>query len=325
MDSWYHEKWLVGEFVSDTDLKIKDISYPKGSFVIYTKGAADNSLSEIVKEIGVQPGYLVEKIDIRANNLEMPRIAFIETYTHDMDAGWTRFIFDTYNIPFTLIHPQEIKDKDLEGNFDVVVFPDANKTLLMKGRYTRGTTEYVTNYPPEFAKGMGKEGLKKILEFIDKGGVAVSWGQSTALFEGIMEIGEKENKEEFQLPFRDVSSDLRKSGLYVAGALIRVQLKDAHPLTLGMPDEIGVFYRGRPAFTTSLPGFDTDRRIIASFPEKNLLMSGYSEKEKLLGRKAAMVWLKKGKGQLVIFGFNPQFRASTQSAYKLLFNSILLQ
>jgi len=252
-------------------------------------------------------------------------LALIETYTHDMDAGWTRFVFDSYNIPFTVIHPQEIKDKDLEGKFDVIVFPDANKSLLMKGRYSRGTTEYVSNYPPEFAKGMDKEGLKKILEFIDKGGVVVSWRQSTSLFEGIQEIGDKESKEEFQFPFRDVSSDLKKSGLYVAGSLLRVQLKSDHPLTIGMPDEIGVFYRGSPAFETSVPRFDTDRRIIASFPEKDLLMSGYSEKDKLLGRKAAMVWMKKGKGQLVIFGFNPQFRASTQSAYKLLFNSILLK
>lgn len=307
-----------------TNLKIKDVLYPKGSFVIYNKGTAGDVLSEIVEQIGVQPGYLVEKKNIEVNHFKVPGIALIETYTHDMDAGWTRFVFDSYNIPFTVIHPQEIKDKNLEDQFDVIVFPDASKSLLMKGKYSRGGKEYVSRYPPEFAKGMGKEGLKKVLEFVDKGGVVVSWGQSTALFEGIMEIGEKENKEEFQLPFRDVSSDLRKSGLYIAGALIRVQLKDDHPLTFGMPDEIGVFYRGRPAFTTSLPRFDTDRRIIASFPEKDLLMSGYSEKEKLLGRKAAMVWLKKGKGQLVIFGFNPQFRASTQSAYKLLFNSILL-
>lgn len=307
-----------------TSIKIKDVLYPKGSFVIYNKGTAEDALSEIVEQMGVQPGYLVEKENIKVNQFIVPRIALIETYTHDMDAGWTRFVFDSYNIPFTVIHPQEINDKDLEDELDVIVFPDASKSLLMKGKYSRDGKEYVSRYPPEYAKGMGKEGLKKVLEFVDKGGVVVSWGQSTALFEGIMEIGEKENKEEFQLPFRDVSSDLRKSGLYVAGALIRVQLKDDHPLTLGMPDEIGIFYRGKPAFTTSLPGFDTDRRIIASFPEKDLLLSGYSEKEKLLGRKAAMVWLKKGKGQLVIFAFNPQFRASTQSAYKLLFNSILL-
>ena len=307
-----------------SDLKINDIIYPKGSFVIYNKGDAGKTLSEIVGQTGVQPGYLVEKKDILVNHFTVPKLALIETYTHDMDAGWTRFVFDSYNIPFTVIHPQEIKDKDLEEKFDVIVFPDANKSLLMKGKYIRGGKEYVSNYAPEFAKGMGKEGLKKILEFIDNGGVVVSWRQSTLLFEGIQEIGDKESKEEFQFPFRDVSSDLKKSGLYVAGSLIRVQLKSDHPLTVGMPDEIGVFYRGNPAFVTSVPRFDTDRRIIASFPEKNLLMSGYIEKDKLLGRKAAMIWMKKGKGQLVIFGFNPQFRASTQSTYKLLFNSILL-
>ncbi|MCD6564772.1 MAG: hypothetical protein J7K53_02405, partial [Bacteroidales bacterium] len=307
-----------------SDLKISEVLYQKGSFIIYNKGGAGNALTEIVEQTGIQPGYLVEKKDIPVNHFTVPKLALIETYTHDMDAGWTRFVFDSYNIPFTVIHPQEIKDKDIEGMFDVIVFPDANKSLLMKGKYSRGGKEYVSNYPPEFAKGMGKEGLKKILEFIDKGGVVVSWRQSTLLFEGIQEIGEKENKEEFQFPFRDVSSSLGKSGLYVAGSLIRVQLKSDHPLTVGMPDEIGVFYRGSPAFETSVPRFDTDRRIIASFPEKDLLMSGYSENDKLLGRKAAMIWMKKGKGQLVIFGFNPQFRASTQSAYKLLFNSILL-
>ncbi|UCG27060.1 MAG: hypothetical protein JSV24_08785, partial [Bacteroidales bacterium] len=67
-----------------------------------------------------------------------------------------------------------------------------------------------------------------------------------------------------------------------------------------------------------------DRRVIAKFPEKNILMSGYSEKEETLGNKTAMIWLKKGKGQLVLFGFNPQFRASTQCTFKLLFNSLLL-
>ena len=67
-----------------------------------------------------------------------------------------------------------------------------------------------------------------------------------------------------------------------------------------------------------------DRRVIAKFPEKNILLSGYSENQELLGNKSAMIWLKKGKGQLVLFGFNPQFRASTQGSYKLLFNSLLL-
>jgi hypothetical protein len=37
-----------------------------------------------------------------------------------------------------------------------------------------------------------------------------------------------------------------------------------------------------------------------------------------------MVWMKKGKGQMVVMGFSPIFRASMPATYKLLFNSILL-
>lgn len=55
------------------------------------------------------------------------------------------------------------------------------------------------------------------------------------------------------------------------------------------------------------------------------IMSCYCEKQETLGDKTNLVWLKKGKGQVVLFAFSPLFRASTQAAYKLLFNALLLQ
>jgi hypothetical protein len=102
-----------------------------------------------------------------------------------------------------------------------------------------------------------------------------------------------------------------------------VQLAD-HPLTRGCPDEIGGFFKGEPVFATSIPRFDMDRRVIGKIPEKDMVLSGYCEGEENLGNKTVMVWLKKGKGQLVLFGFSPQFRASTQGTFKLVFNAILL-
>jgi len=163
------------------------------------------------------------------------------------------------------------------------------------------------------------------MAFVDKGGHIVSWGKSTSLFEGDLSIKlGKDKKESFQLPFKDVSKDLDKSGLYCPGSFIRVTLKKDHPVTLGMEEQIGVFSRGRPVFTTSIPNFDTDRRVLGVIPEDDILMSGYCEKEELLANRPVLVWLKKGKGQLVLFGFNPQFRASTQVSYKLIFNAILI-
>ncbi|MEJ2629527.1 MAG: hypothetical protein P8078_13365 [bacterium] len=91
-----------------------------------------------------------------------------------------------------------------------------------------------------------------------------------------------------------------------------------------MKNEEGVFFRGRPVLETSVPQWDMDRRVIAIFPERDILLSGYCKNEKLLAEKSALVWLKKGKGQLVLFTFNPQFRGSTQGCFKLLFNAVLL-
>jgi len=91
-----------------------------------------------------------------------------------------------------------------------------------------------------------------------------------------------------------------------------------------MQNEAGVFFRGEPVFATSIPNFDMDRRVIGKFPEKNILLSGYCENEEKIGNKSVLLWLRKGKGQLVLFGFNPQFRASTPVSYKLLFNAVLL-
>ncbi len=163
------------------------------------------------------------------------------------------------------------------------------------------------------------------MTFLYGGGIIIAWGRSTKLFTGQLEIKRgKDEVEEFRLPFKDISEKLRKAGLYCPGSLVKILLLEDHPITLGMESEIGVFSRANPLFSTSFPNFDMDRRVIGKFPETDILLSGYCENEEKMGNKAGIVWLKKGRGQLVLFAFNPQFRASTSVSYKLMFNSILL-
>lgn len=298
------------------------VELPRGSFVIHN-GA---KMGQLLDEVTVSPLFVAAPVEFAGAPLKMPRIALVETYMHDMDAGWTRYLFDTYHIPFEVVRPGDFAKTDFVKRFDVVVFPDVNKDILMTGKYKGDDDDYyVSSYPPEFTKGIDKEGMPNLTAFIDQGGIVVSWGSSTGLFDGSLEIKKgKKVEEEFQLPFSDVSKKLEKAGLYCPGSLVRVLLREDQPVTLGMEGEIGVFYRGRPAFTTSFPNFDMDRRVLATFPEKDILMSGYCEKEELLGNKTGLVWLRKNKGQLVLFGFSPQFRASTPVSYKLVFNSLLL-
>ncbi len=295
---------------------------PAGSFLI----RSSDDLDPILKDCLVSPNYLDRIPDIKVHDLKMPRIALVESYFHDMDAGWTRFIFDTYGIVYKVIRPGEFERTDFVKNFDIVVFPSEDKNILMEGKWKSENEYYISSYPPEYTKGIGKKGMQQLLKFIEQGGQIISWGGSSSLFDGTLELElSAEKTESYQLPFTDISEKLSKEGLYCPGSLVRIELLSDHPLTYGMPEEISVFFRGKPVYQTSLPKFDMDRRVIAGFPENDILMSGYCEKEETLAGKVAMIWLKKGKGELVLFGFNPQFRASTPVAYKLLFNAILLR
>lgn len=294
-----------------------------GSFIVSGLSRREKT-EQLYSLLLADPVFLEEKPAYEADKFRVPRIALVETYRHDMDAGWTRFLFDTYRIPYTVVKPPDFGVTDLSSLYDVIVFPSSNKDILKDGRYKSDAGEYyATDYPPEYTKGMGEKGMDNLMGFLDKGGVIVAWGASTDLFTGSLKIRRSETEtEEFQLPFRNVAKE--QKDLYVPGSFLAVNLTRDHPLAYGMPIRSGVFYRGNPVFQTSLPDFDMDRRVIAGFTKKDILVSGYIEKEELLSGKPCMIWVKKGQGQLVLFAFNPQFRASTAANYKLLFNGLLL-
>jgi hypothetical protein len=311
---------------------VDGIDFPPGSFVVYHDETRNNALTELFRQMTVSPKIIIEPLHLDVqdiSSLKMPRIGLVETYFHDMDAGWTRFVLDSYNIPYTVIHPGEFENIDLLKNYDVLLFPDANKIQLMEGKQKDRDDNYEdANYPPQYARGMGKNGLGRVMSFLDNGGIIVSWGRSTEIFIGPQEIPplkKQGEKEEFLLPVLDISEQLRKDGFYCPGSFMKISLINEHPITLGMPGETGVFFRGTAVFRTRVPKFDMDRRVIGKFPGKDILLSGYCEKEEKLANQTVTAWFKKNKGQIVLFGFSPQFRASTNATYKLLFNSILLE
>ncbi len=296
---------------------------PVGSFFIEIRNRNREVLQDILNQLYDPPFFITDIPEATFTRLSLPRIALCETNFHDMDAGWTRFLFDTHGIPFTVLNPADFKNADLKKRFDVIVFPDSNKDQIIQGRSTRGGEVFVPFYNPEYIEGMGKEGWQNVLDFMEEGGKLVSWGRSTELFFGLMSPGE--GKQDFRFPIQDISQRLQRAGFDCPGSFLKIHLRENHPVTYGMPAEIGVFHRNAPVFGTSIPTFDMDRRVIGLFPEDtDLLLSGFAEKEELLERQPAIVWLRKGKGEAVLFSFVPNFRGSTPVSNKLIFNSLLL-
>ncbi len=304
----------TGEFV------YQGVTFPAGSFLV--KGVKNPA--EFSSKLTVSPMLLGDGTALPpATPLKLPRIAMIESWFSAMDAGWARFVFDQYGIPYTVLRPADMQTADLT-KFDVIVISDESKSVLMNGKMGQEGAYSIPRIPPENAKGMEKKGFDNLIRFITAGGRVLSWGGSAELFIGAISIGDDKAKEEFQLPVRNIAADLAKNGLDVPGSLLKVQLAQNHPLTYGLPAEIGIFHRGTPVFMTSIPYLDMDRRVIATFPETDILLSGFADKNVLLAKRAAMVWLRKGKGQIVMYGFSPHARGQMQGTYKLLFNGLLL-
>ena len=296
-----------------------------GSFLVYMDQRNTFKMNTILDSLMVSPIYIKDKIKAKTRLLKMPRIALVETYFHDMDAGWTRYVFDTYFIPYKVIRPGDFEKIDFSSQFEVVIFPDVDRSILMKGKWKYQGRYYNSEYPPGYSKGIGKKGLTRLMNFLESGGIIISWGRSASLFTDTLQVDlPKTEPEDFQLPFEDVSSRLKKEGFYCPGALLKMDILADHPITLGMKKSVGVFRRSGLVFETYIPSFDMDRRVIGKVSERDILLSGYCEKVSAIANKTLLLWLKKNMGQLVLFGFNPQFRASVNGTFKLVFNSILL-
>ncbi len=296
-------------------------TFPAGSFLV----PVNRRFRELEGKLLVSPVFTTQKPAVETKTIRMPRVAVVESWAHDMDGGWIRYIFDQYHIPYTVLRPYDLQTARLQRDYDILFFTDRGKSIFMTGKFEAAGRTIPSRYPPEYARGMEKKGFDNLMQFVNNGGKVVAWGPTVDLFTGTLSVGEGDNKEEFALPVTNIGSDLTSQGLYVPGSLLRVNLRANHPLTLGMPGELGVFHRGTPVFRTMIPFMDMDRRVIASFADDNILMSGYAEKEDLLSKQAALVWLQKGKGQIVLSSFNPQFRASTPVTFKLMFNAILME
>jgi len=80
-----------------------------------------------------------------------------------------------------------------------------------------------------------------------------------------------------------------------------------------------VFYDSGPVFETT-DGFKGT--ILATYPAKEILASGFLEGEPLIQGKAAAVEVEFGEGRIVLLGFRPQWRGQPFGTFRVIFNAI---
>lgn len=249
------------------------------------------------------------------HRLRSPRVAIYKSWVPSRDEGWTRWVLEQYDVPVDTLHDADLRNGDL-SRYTTIILPHHRSTDVLLHGHERGSM------PRRFVGGMGKEGVRALDRYVERGGHVVAFDRAARF--AIQHLG---------LPVRDVTQGLSRRAFSVPGSLLRATVKTNHPLGYGMRDTVAVSVTQGRAFE-AVPrlrvrkggGVTTDAppvEVVARYAERDLLMSGWAQGARQhIGGEAAMMRVKKGRGAVVLFGFRPQFRGQPRGTYKLFFNAL---
>ena len=317
----------------------------RAAFLLLARGVGVRRAGQASADGSVRPGdFLVAAGDVRAiaartgvdfvaargpvatgaYDLATPRVALFQRYRGgNMDEGWTRLLFEQFDVPFTSVKDADLKAGGLESKFDVIVLP-ADSIPMMTGEEPPARSGAAGQggesaqaaalrlTPPDYRSGFGAEGVKALQAFVDNGGTLVTFGQAADL-----------PVQRLNLPVRNVVAGVPSKEFWAPGSTLRVRYANDHPHAFGMPaDGLALFMAGSQAYEVTSTDRSQDVSILATYVDRDLLQSGWLLGEQVIARKAAAVSMKQGKGRVVLIGFRPQNRAQTHGTFKMVFNAL---
>jgi len=241
--------------------------------------------------------------------VKLPRIALYQSWVASMDEGWTRWIFDQNQIPYTRVVDEEIRKGDLAKRFDVIILPDNSASAITKGAAGRGGegNEGGPSTPPEFKGGLGDKGTDALHDFAVAGGTIVTLNRASTVY------ATKDSTD-----VKNVLEGITNREFYIPGSILEAKIDTNHPLGFGAPSTVPIFFEQSPAF-----GVHGQARSIANYASENPLLSGWILGGKHLAGNSALAEEPIGKGRIILFGFRPQYRAQSEVTYRLFFNALL--
>jgi Zinc carboxypeptidase len=236
--------------------------------------------------------------------MKTPRVGLYQSYTANMDEGWTRWILEHYEFGYTTLHNKDIQDGHLRDKFDAIVLPDQRAQDLVEGNHFASTV-------PEFKGGLEQKGVDALKDFVDHGGTLIALGEASNLL-----------VDKWPLPVKELKRTLTREQHYAPGTIVNLQVDTTHPMGLGSaPDTYG-FYINSPFFQLT-EGFSSQKvSVVARYPNSGANASGWLRGENLMLGRAAVVAIETNPGKIVLFGIRPQHRAQTHATLPLLFNAL---
>lgn len=227
------------------------------------------------------------------------RVGIYRPWMSNMDEGWTRFVFDTFNVPYASVRDADVRQGGLNSKFDVLILTSQRSADIVGGN-AAGTV------PAEFAGGISEAGVNHLKEFVNQGGMLVC-------FDAACELAIKQ----FNLPVRNVLEGVRSSEFYCPGSILALDLDNKHPFAATLPPALNAYFINSSAYAITA---GTNVRVVARYANENVLRSGWLLGEDKLRGQVALAEVNVGKGRVVLFGFRPQHRGQAWGTLPLIWN-----
>ena len=289
------------------EFQVQGRRWPRGTLVLRVNRNPESlhrRLEQLTAEFGVdavsvQHGLVEEGIDLGSNNivsLPQPRIALLtESPVASYSYGALHYLFEReFGLSFTRVSagdPGNLQD------YNVIVMPSGNYGSVLRD-----------------------DRLDAFKDWIRSGGtvVAVSGASAWLRGAGISEVkllnGQPDPEDE----------DRRIRPRRTPGAIVRVDLNPLSFLSYGVPESVAVLVRSS---TICRVFEDRPARNVGVYaPREDLRLSGFiwPQTERYLAGGGWLFLESYGRGKVISFVEDPNFRASYDGLNKLFLNAVLL-
>ena len=131
-------------------LTVGGVTHPAGTIYIPAKSSTAARVQKLSADLGLRFAAMTTKPNVgEMLKLRQPRIALWDRYGGSMPSGWTRWILEQFDFPFTVVYPQTLDAGNLADKFDVIIFV----TQAIPGvRAGGGGAATSSDEPPQFGR-----------------------------------------------------------------------------------------------------------------------------------------------------------------------------
>ncbi len=296
-----------------------------GTWIVPATGTSRPIVERAARELGLS---FTAGNAAGATAVRPMRIGLWDRYGGSMPSGWTRWLLEQYEFPFTVVYPQELDAGNLNRKFDALIFVDgaipAPRGTGQGGGFGGGGAGPDTaSLPAEFRRWVGnvtaERTIPQIKAFAEAGGMVITIGSSTNLAE---HLGLPLSNHLVERSPDGSERELGSEKFYVPGSLLEVAVDNSTPAAAGMESRAIVMFDNSPVFRLAPDALARGVRPIAWFDTATPLRSGWAWGENFLQGGVAAADASVGRGTVRLIGPEALFRAQPHGTFKLVFNGL---